>query len=195
MIKWILISCAFAVQLLSCNKDEKVREKFKTRNKFRCQIIIDEDQYKIDSTLFVKKILGLINDKEEPYNAPVFEENTIVSIDTILYDSQKKHCAIFVILKCFEPYTKVWVYDGLVQFARLDFRAQDSLNWEIYSYHGAIHINSETYEKMSNILRFHNLVGRSYSGYLKNRQEFNLDDCRFWNSLHFKDTIQIAGFY
>lgn len=195
MNKWILITCALAVQLSSCNKDEKVREKFKTQNKFRCQIIVDHNQYKLDSILFVKKISYLIKDKEDPYNAPVFDENTFVSIDTILYDSQKKYCAIIAILKCYEPYTKVWVYDGLVHFAELDSKQQDSLNWKIYSYHGAIHINSETYEKMSNILRFHNLVGRSYAGYLNNRQEFNLDDCRFWGSLHFKDTIQNEDFY
>jgi hypothetical protein len=193
--KWILIICALAFQLVSCNKDEKVRQKFKTQDKFRCQIIVDPNQYKVDSILFKKKILNLIKKREDPYNATVFDQKTDVSIDTILYDLHKKHCALFVILKCYEPYTKVWVYDGLVHFAELGSKEQDSLNWEIYSYHGAIHINSETYEKMSNILRFHNLVGRSYEGYLNNRHEFNLDDCRFWNSLHFKDTIQIEGFY
>lgn len=191
----MIITCALAVQLLGCNKDEKVREKFKTQSKFRCQIAIDQNQYKLDSILFAKKIANLIKDKESPYNAPAFNENTIVNIDTILYDSQKQHCAILVVLKIYEPITKVWVYDGLVHFAESDSNRRDSLNWDIYAYHGAIHINSETYEKMSDILRFHNLAGRSYSGYLNNRQDFNLDDCRFWDSLHFKDTIQKEGFY
>lgn len=194
MNKWILISCALAIQLVSCNKDGKVREKFKTQDRFRCQIIVDQDQYKADRVLFEKKILSLIKNREEPYNALVFDKNTTVSIDTILYDAPKKHCAIFVILKCYEPYTKVWVYDGLIQFAGLNSKEKDSLDWKIYSYHGAIHINSETYEKMSSILRFHNLAGRSYEGHLNNREEFNLDDCRFWSSSYFRDTIQIEGF-
>ncbi|AYB29747.1 hypothetical protein [Chryseolinea soli] len=193
--KWTLVSCALAVQLLSCNKDERVRERFKTQSKFHCQIVVDRNQYEHDSILLVKKLSSIIEDKEDPYNALAFDKNTIVNIDTILYDSQKRHCAIFVILKIYEPITKVWVYDGLVHFAELDSNPQDSLNWDIYAHHGAIHINSETYEKMSYILRFHNLAGRSYTGYLNNRQEFNLDDCRFWDSLRFKDTIQQEGFY
>jgi hypothetical protein len=188
----LIVYCILIVQLISCNRDEKVEEKFKTSDKFRCKSIVDNDQYKADSILFVKKIENLIRNNEEPYNVPVFDVNTVVSIDTILYNTQKTNCALFIILKCFEPYSKVWVYDGLVQFAGLV--DQDS-TWKIYSYHGAIHINSETYENMATILRFHNLVGRSYAGHLKKRQEYNLDDCRFWNSPHFKDTIQIEEFY
>jgi len=195
MNKWILIGCTLAVTLLSCNQDEKIKEKFKTQNSFRCQVIIDQDQYKVDSILFVKKILRLVKDHEEPYDALVFDAKTSVVIDTILYDHRKKHCAIFVILKCYEPYTKAWVHDGLVQFAGLDSTEQDSLkNWKIYDYHGAIHINSESLKKMSDILRFHNLVGRSYHGYLNKWEEFNLDDCRFWESSYFRDTIQVSEF-
>lgn len=195
MLDKLIITCAIAAQLLACNKDEKIREKFKTQSKFRCQVVIEQNKYKHDSILLVSKISSVIKNKESPYDAPVFAKNTIVSIDTILYDSQKQHCAIFVVLKCFEPITKVWVYDGLVHFAESNSSQRDSLDWDLYSYHGALHINSETYEKMSYVLRFHNLAGRSYTGYLRNKQNFNLDDCRFWDSRHFKDTIQKEGFY
>jgi hypothetical protein len=195
MNNWALITFVLTTHLLSCdNKDEKVREKFKTLDSFRCPPIVNPYQYKIDSIFLVKKVSELIESREDPYNASAYNTNTIVQIDTILYDSQRKYAAVFVVLKVYEPNTNVWVYDGLVHFAESDSIGSDSVNWQIYSYHGAIHINSETYNEMSEILRFHNLVGRSYHGHLNKQEEFNLDDCRFWNSSYFNDTIQVSRF-
>jgi len=186
---------AMSLLLCSCNNDAAIREKFKTPEEYRCSAASNRDLYSIDSIFFTHEVQRLIDDKEDPYQGSAYNESTQIYIDTILFDDDRKYCALFTILKCYdELYAKRWAYDGVVHFAHAN-EADDSLRWSLFAYHGAIHVNAENYAKISDILRFHNLAGRSYEGYLKKTASFNLDDCRFWRSTEFTDTIQSQGFY
>ncbi len=179
--------------LVNCGNKRDIEKEFKTKNEHRCNLTISAFDYKADSLLLSKVFETYVNSKEDPFNIPVYNETTLVFIDTIIYSQDMKHCAVLAIEKCFSKADNSWTFDGGVHFVSRD--NADNLNrFKIYSNHFARHINSENYKKMSDILRTNNFAGLSYEAHIKGENGFNLDDCRFWTSEHFVNKIKTSEF-
>jgi len=194
-MKYFILFLLFAVISYSCNSDSRIKNKFSTNSEFICKYFVSKADYLDDSLYFINKLQHYIQRKESPYNAPAYNEKTIVYIDTIIYNSDKNQAAVFVIMKCYGETSKEWSYDGVTHFAG---QVKDSLGnnegWEIYANHGVRHILAETYDKMSETLRVQNFVYRRYEAHEKNPEGYNVDDCRFWKSDSFINEIQAEGF-
>lgn len=185
-----------------CYNPDKIAKKYKTKDEFKSSISLSKEEYSLDSAIFVNLFRQMINHQVEPYTGQMFDEKTKIIIDSIIYNSGKKYASLFVIMNIFNGSMRFpgdmnineWHFDGTVHFAeKIHDSIENRYYWKIFDYHGTDHINGETYEEISQIVRMENLVGRSYAAYANNYKSYNVDDYRFWSSKMFK-RIQNEGY-
>jgi hypothetical protein len=56
--------------------------------------------YSADSPLLSKTFSEYVRAKMGPFNAPAYHEKTVVFIDTIIFSSDLRYCAVWAIEKC-----------------------------------------------------------------------------------------------
>lgn len=191
----IIVLALFFTVFYQCDNTERIIKKYKTKNEFKYKYELSNSVYSADSISIVGIFRQMINQNIYPYQDDAYDEKTKILIDTIIYSPDGKFISIFIIMNCFNGSMKYiydmdpngWCYDGTTFFAE---KITDSLDttyhWKFFDYHGTDHINGETYEKISKIVRTENLVGRSYASAKNNHIGYNVDDYRFWTSEAFK---------
>ena len=153
MLRRFQLLSFFGILLISCNRDVSLKENFGTKKEFKCVENTKRNVYKNDSISFGLVFKRLIRQKENPFNAPIYNKSTIIYIDTILYSPDNRYAAI--IEKCLSEITKKWSYDGGVHFARrTNALTADRAVWGVYESYGARHILAGTLKEMSEIIRF-----------------------------------------
>ncbi len=185
-----------------CDNTDKIVKKYRTKNEFKASTTLSKADYALDSTAFVNIFRQMINHEVEPYTRDVCNEKTKIIIDSIIYNSNRNYAALFVIMNIYNGDMRfrgdmdpnAWHFDGTIHFAEKIYDSiENKYYWKIFDYHGTDHINGETYEKISKIVRMENLVGRSYAADKNNYNGYNVDDYRFWTSKMFK-RVQNEGY-
>jgi hypothetical protein len=186
-----LLYLGIATSVLCCDKTSRIMEKYKTMNEFKYKYEISDSIYSFDSLTITRIFRQMIDQNIYPYQDDAFDEKTKILVDTLIYSPDGKFISIFIIMNRFNGSMKYiydmdpngWCYDGSTFFAeKIEDTIKKAYRWKIFDYHGTDHINGDSYEKISKIVRLENLVGRSYSASKNHFVGFNIDDYRFWES-------------
>ncbi|MBZ5856416.1 hypothetical protein [Flavihumibacter profundi] len=86
----------FLFTLSSCNGNS---QRLETPKEFINQVTIDNSVYSKDSVAILADMYSKMRNREASFTNPEYFDSTVLTIDTIMYDSSSNKIAVFVIAK------------------------------------------------------------------------------------------------
>lgn len=151
-----------------------------TPNEYVSNIVVNKKEYSSDSVNVIRQIQDFVKNHQESFYSKEYDESTRIIVDTILYSSDRKKIAAFIIAK--NPVNKQrlpdkkyrWYYNATCY---LGIKNQDSyfLSWIGPNY-------SNSYDMGSISRKIRNYYFKERSSNDNSNDKYNINDIRYWNN-------------